>query len=83
MKYVADNWTFASEVNLTNNGTNRRSRLWQAACCAYCWISEDNTIKARCMLTRDQMRKANKISDDILLYRQTKQLQSYSLFKTI
>ena len=65
MKYVAFNWKYASEVNLTNNSINHQAWLGQASCNHYCKIGDLETIEAWHRLTNEERQKANNIADKV------------------
>lgn len=66
MKEVSIKWINSSEHNFTNNGSNARSWLGQAACCFDRKIPEDLTRLAWVKLTKEQQFKANEIADKVI-----------------
>lgn len=65
MCFVAYNWKYASEVNLTNNSINHQAWLGQASCCHYCGCGDYETIQAWHRLTNEERQKANDIADKV------------------
>ena len=66
MRMVVDNWTKATEFNLSNAEINRRAWLGQAACSIYAGVHEDETREAWGTLTVEQRQTANAIATRII-----------------
>lgn len=65
-KKVIKKWVIASEENLTNNTSNRRAWLGQAACCIIHKCPETITRIAWGKLEEDKKIQANNIADKII-----------------
>lgn len=65
MKRVTEEWTHATEQNLSNDMYGHRSFLGQAACSIYAGIHEDETREAWGLLTEEQRYIANRIADQV------------------
>lgn len=65
MKRVTEEWTNATEQNLSNDMYGHRAFLGQTACSIYAGIHEDETREAWGLLTEDQRYKANKVADKV------------------
>jgi len=63
---VVSEWKIAAEVNLTNNGCNKRAWLGQAACSLTHNVPEILTRQSWGMLTDDERIAANKVADQII-----------------
>ena len=66
MKMVVENWILACEHNLTNESSNRRAWVGQAACNIAYNVKEDETREAWGILTQEQRYMANKIADIVI-----------------
>src|SRR5208282_383009 len=67
MLFVAFNWPYSAEMNLSNLSRNRQAWLGQAACCHHCRVPEQVTKQAWRNLTDPQRVKANKVADKVIL----------------
>lgn len=65
MKYVANNWVYASQTNMTNPSINYQAWLGQASCCYYTGCSADETIEVWHLLTEEEREKANMVADKV------------------
>lgn len=65
MKYVANNWKYAAETNMSNSSINYQAWLGQASNCYYSGCSADETIKVWHMLTDKEREEANKVADKV------------------
>ena len=70
MRWVAYNWPFSAEMNLTNRGLNRQAWLGQAACCHKHGVPEYLTKKAWHLLNDDQRNIANGVADEVIQARE-------------
>lgn len=66
MRMVINNWEIACEQNLTNENSNRKAWLGQAACNIFYGVKEDETRQAWGLLEREQRYMANKIADIVI-----------------
>ena len=66
MRMVVEQWTIATEFNLSNAEINRRAWLGQAACSSYVGVHEDETREAWGLLTIEQRTTANAIATRII-----------------
>ena len=66
MQRVVDEWTIATEYNLSNAGINRKAWLGQACCSIYANVHEDETREAWGLLTNEQRKQANIIAYQII-----------------
>lgn len=67
MRMVIENWTLACEQNLTNENSNRRAWLGQAACNIAYGVKEDETRESWGILEQEQRYLANKIADIVII----------------
>lgn len=63
---VLEEWVNASDVNLSNINSNRRSWIGQSACCFKYGIPELLTRVAWSRMTSEQRNKANLIADKVI-----------------
>ena len=86
MKRVTEEWTHATEQNLSNNMYGHRAFLGQTACNIYAGIHEDETREAWGMLTDQQRIAANRVADRVFsewesdFLKRTNQTYQISLF---
>lgn len=66
MQRVVDEWTIATEYNLSNAEINRKAWLGQACCSIYANVHEDETREAWGLLTDEQRKQANLIAYQII-----------------
>ena len=66
MQRVVDEWTIATEYNLSNAEINRKAWLGQACCSIYANVHEDETREAWGLLTDEQRKQANSIAYQII-----------------
>ena len=67
MTDVTINWPNATEHQLTNQESNRRAWLGQAACCFFAGSTAYATKSAWWKLTIDQRDAANDVADNVIL----------------
>lgn len=65
MMYVAYEWKYASETNLTNPSINYQAWLGQASNNYYTGCSDTETIEVWHMLTDEERQKANEVADKV------------------
>lgn len=65
-KKLLEEWTIASNVNLTNLNQNRRAWLGAAACCYLYQVPEVLTRIAWNLLSKEEQDLANSIADKII-----------------
>lgn len=66
MQFVAHNWKYSTEQNLSNLRRNRQAWLGQAACCFVHGAPEYTTKAAYNLLTERQQISANKVADEVI-----------------
>ena len=65
MKRVTQEWTHATEQNLSNPSINHQAFLGQTACSIHAGIHEDETREAWGILTNEQRINANRVADRV------------------
>lgn len=73
MQFVAHNWKYAAEHNLSNLNRNRQAWLGQAACCFTHGAPEYLTKEAWNNLTDEQRAAANKVADEVIALWESRQ----------
>lgn len=66
MERVVNEWTIATQYNLSNAEINRKAWLGQACCALYANIHEDEVREAWGLLTNEQRKQANLIAYQII-----------------
>lgn len=66
MERVVNEWTIATQYNLSNAEINRKAWLGQACCSLYANVHEDEVREAWGLLTNEQRKQANLIAYQII-----------------
>ncbi len=66
MRSVTQVWPLATDHNMTDRGSNRRSWLGQSACCLVHGATERATCSAWWAMTAEAQNTANKVADKII-----------------
>jgi len=66
MSKVTANWTYSAKQNLTNEQSNRRAWVGQAAACYALHCTDIETRQMWVTLTQEQQNTANLIADKVI-----------------